>query len=115
MAGTHIMIRLVDDWVLTPSRRELLHLVRAVHRVFADAPLLAFQCVDTHLHLLVACSRSVAGPRTRALESGLRRSISRNVAFERARLKPVANQWHLQNAFWYVLRQFDHHGVVPDP
>jgi hypothetical protein len=115
MPGTHIVIRLVHDWVLAPSRREQLLLVRMVHPVFGRQPLLAFHCVDTHLHLVLAREHSVAGPIARALENGLRRTITKKVAFETADLVPVADQWHLQNAFWYVLRQIEHHGLVPDP
>ena len=113
--GTHIMIRSDDDRVLAPSDAARRALARAVYRVAAPYPLLAFGAADNHLHLVVLCDRRMAAQFAGRLLRGLRWALDLQVAFFPVRYKELADQHHLVSAFHYVLGQRNRHGVQTDP
>ncbi len=77
--------------------------------------LVAFRVADTHVHVLAATSRQGAGELARYAQSSLRQRLGIPVAFERARIRPIADEAHLRNALRYLLRQESHHGTDLDP
>ncbi len=115
MPGHHIMLRLDDGRVLARDAGARRVLSSTVLRIANPLPLLAFRTADTHLHLLLADSRPVAGELARRLEIGLWQTLRPGVPFAPARIKPVLNQRHLGNAFLYILRQEERHGLAGDP
>lgn len=113
MLGWHLTIRLRDDRVITPSRSARRRAVRIVIEQARACEMIAFHIADTHIHVLVLCDRAEAGKLARRIELAIGWGLPR--AFSRARLEPLRDQAHLRNAFDYVLRQAEHHGVLSDP
>ena len=113
--GWHVTVRSRDSRVIAPSRALRRAAVRALRRIAAAEELLAFAIVDSHIHLLLLCSRDRAGQIARALEISISRQSKAAVAFDPARFKPIADQSHLQAAFFYVLDQIRHHKITSDP
>jgi hypothetical protein len=111
----HITLRLTDGRVLAPSVAARRIVARAVLELAAAFRLIVFRAADTHLHLLVACSAGEASELARRLEIKLQGLLRFGVRFDRARIRPVVDQAHLRNAFHYVLRQQQHHGLEQDP
>jgi hypothetical protein len=111
----HLILRLVDDRVLATSTAARRGLARIVIRIAGPHGLLAFGAADTHLHVVVLARRDDAGEVARRLELALGNSLHPGVGFERARLRPIRDQRHLQSAFLYVLRQEEQHGIGADP
>ena len=111
----HLMLRLRDDRVVAttlPARRAL---ARAVLKAGRACTLLAFRAADTHLHIEAACDRVDAGQLARRVEIALSRALRLPLPFAPAHLRPILDQQHLQNTFWYILRQEPHHGTEADP
>jgi hypothetical protein len=73
------------------------------------------RCVDTHLHFVVMGDEARARECSRRLVISLHRTLGHDARFQPVRIKPIADQWHLTNVFWYVLRQERHHAVALDP
>jgi len=113
--GSHMMFRLEDDRVIAPSIRHRRALARAVYRVCAHYQLICFGAADTHLHLELAEPRERLGRFTQRLTEALRRSLRLPVRFRRPTIKPLADQYHLQNTFHYSLNQRNRHGILSDP
>lgn len=111
----HLMLRLDDQRVIAPSTPARRTLARAVHAAGAPRGLLAFRGSDTHVHVLLMCSRAEAGRAAQALACRLRRALDSDICFDRARILPVNHQSHLGNAAEYILRQDQRHGFVTDP
>jgi hypothetical protein len=111
----HVTSRLYDDRVIAPTIPERRRLARAALRIGRDAGLLAFAIADTHLHAELACDRVAAGRFAWRVELSAQAQFRPGVPFERARIRPIADQRHLANAFWYVLRQQQRHGLDVDP
>ena len=109
------MLRLRDDRVIALDLAARRTLARTVLKAGRSCGLLAFRAADTHLHLEVACSRPEAGGLARRLEIALVRALRLAVGFSPAHIRPVIDQQHLHNTFWYVLRQEQHHGTEADP
>jgi hypothetical protein len=113
--GFHITCRFNADRVLAPDVPTRRVYARAILRVGADHDLLAFRVVDTHLHAEVACDRVGAGWFARRIEQSIQARLRPGVPFSPARIRPITDQWHLQQTFHYVLRQEQRHGIVADP
>lgn len=113
--GFHLMFRADDDRVLAPSPSARRRLARAVYRVAAPFPMLAFGAADNHLHVVVLAERPVAADLARRLPSAVRPALALSVPFAPVRNKELVDQAHSKNAFHYALRQREHHGVGPDP
>lgn len=112
--GFHLVLRLQDDRVFAPSVAARRRFARVLSGFAQELPVLAWRMVDTHLHVLVLlCEEGVD-----ALVRRLRMVMARHhpgVPLLLARRLPVRNQWHLAEAFRYVLAQDAHHGVGSDP
>jgi len=113
--GWHVTLRLRRDRVLLLSPEEHRLFARVVLEQAREAGLLAFNSPDTHGHLLLVTDRATAGDVVRDVEDALQKRLDLGGPFDRARLQPVEDQRHLRNAFHYVLRQQERHGVCPDP
>ncbi len=110
-----ITLRLTEDRVLLPGSAERRTWARVVLEQAREAGLLAFHGPDTHGHLLLACPRPLAGQVVREIEAALQAHLDLPVPFERARIRPVDDVWHLQNSLHYVLGQLARHGLRQDP
>jgi len=108
-------MRVADSRVIAPSAAAR----RIAARTFLEAGelfgLLAFRVVDSHAHAVVACARTDAGEFARRVEIALRARLALGCAFDPARLKPVLDQWHLENTIRYILDQERRHGISMDP
>ncbi len=113
--GHHVTMRLADDRPLVTSSAARRIAASALLRVGDSLGLLAFAIADTHVHVLVSADRLHAGECARRIEISLQRCLAPRVRFQPARIQPVQDQAHLQNAFLYVLRQLERHGLDVDP
>lgn len=108
--GWHIIMRLRQDRRVATTREQMRTAAATMLRI-GRGTLLAFSLVDTHVHALVVSSRAAAGMFTRHVESALKQRLRLPVRFARATFREVESPWHLLNAFQYILRQDEHHGV----
>jgi hypothetical protein len=110
----HVVFRLQDDRVLAPSEAAR----RAWIRWFAAAaealPILVWRLADTHGHVVVLGDLGVAEELVRRMRIWARLGAKLPVPIEVQRTKPILSQAYLESAFWYVLRQGEHHGVEVD-
>jgi len=113
--GYHINLGATDGRVIAPNTRVQRTLARTVLTAGRDCGLLAFRAADTHLHILAACCRELAGRWLRSLSTKLRVRLKLPNGLSSAHFEPVADQRHLVNAFRYVLRQDERHGTQHDP
>jgi hypothetical protein len=113
--ASHIMLRLADDRVVLPDTAARRVAAAAILDIGRHYGLLAFRAADTHIHMLAACDRRAAGKLAHAVEVALRLRLRLAVPFAPARIKVVADQHHLHNAFGYVLRQAERHDLPIDP
>jgi hypothetical protein len=111
----HITSRLYDDRIITPTTRDRRRLARSLLRIGLDSGLLAFGIADTHLHAASVCDRVTAGQLARRAELAAQGLFRYGVPFESARIRPIHDQAHLRNAFWYILRQQQRHDIATDP
>jgi hypothetical protein len=112
--GHQVVLRLADDKILAPSvsaRRRLASVVLSVARPFG---LLSFRWSDTHGHLLTTEERAEAAEVARRVEIALQLAFAPGVPFERCRVTPIKDPWHLKSTFVYLLKQDDHHGFQHD-
>jgi hypothetical protein len=79
------------------------------------AGLLVFRLPDSHLHVVLLCSRERAGRFAHDVEVALRRRLCLPVRFAPAHLVEIKDQAHLENVVDYVLRNQEHHGAAADP
>jgi len=113
--GTQLMYRLEDDRVLCRFMRERRRVARSFLERDPELPLLAFGAADTHLHSLLAAAGDVAREFARRVEISIQRALGPGVPFSRVHSKPIRDQHHLGNTFFYVLDQERRHGLAPDP
>ena len=113
--GFHIEMKLADGRVLVTSIAERRLLARIVLDKGRDCGLLAMRAPDTHLHVVAACTRRVAGVFVSRVRRSLRQRLDLPVRFAAPYIEPIRDQRHLYNASRYVFRQDEHHGVDVDP
>jgi hypothetical protein len=113
--GYHIMLRLTDDRVLAPSTAERRTLARQVFRAARPFAMTAFRAADNHVHLEVIGDERAAIEVARRTKIALVTGLGLEVAFERARLKPIFDQAHLGAVVGYMFNQEAHHGIGCDP
>lgn len=113
--GFHVTMRLADDRVIAPSMGVRRRIARIVRRFGADAGLLSFRVVDSHIHLLLLCGRRPAAECARRVALSIQAAVPPGALFEPCRCRPFTDAAHLRNAFDYVLRQNERHGVAHDP
>jgi hypothetical protein len=110
----HVILRLRDDRVIAPDVAARRRLARAVLGRGRGRGLLCFRAADTHVHILALGERGAAAELARRIEIALALGLGHCVGFSQAYIRPVESQRHLLRAFWYVLRQDEHHGVDGD-
>ena len=115
MIAQHLMLRLADDRVLTPTTAASRAFARAVLDIGEAGGLLAFRAADTHAHVVLLGDRDAAGQIGRRLEVRLRWALDLPVPFSPLHIRSIASQAHLHNAFRYVLAQDLRHGTGHDP
>jgi hypothetical protein len=113
--GFHITFRLLPDRNIAPSPAARRLLARTIAKVARPFPVLAFRWADTHGHVLVVCTREVAGELARRIEIALQHALKPGVPFAPAFFTPIADLHHLRSAFAYILKQDDRHGFANDP
>jgi hypothetical protein len=113
--GWHITIRPATEQLLCTTDAERRRFARTVHRLGRDRGLFVFNVADTHGHLGVVCDRATAGRLAHDLEAALGAALGLAGGFAPARLSPLRDIWHRENAFFYILRQQAHHGLAADP
>jgi hypothetical protein len=59
--------------------------------------------------------RVAAGELVRRVQLGLQGVLRPGDGFERARVRPIVDQQHLERTCWYIQRQRDSHGCGHDP
>ncbi len=111
----HMTTRLRDDRVIAPTVAQRRTLASIVFRQARKERLLAFSAPDTHMHILVANGRTAAGKLAHRVEVAVKRRLQLEVGFSQAEFEPVRDQSHLRNAFIYIMRQYQRHGVQSDP
>ncbi len=110
----HLVFRSVDGRVLAPDVRAQRAVAEVCHAVGEPRGLLAFRASGDHLHLQAACEREEAGKLARVVAGTLTRRLDLP-GFAPAHLTACADQRHLEEAFYYVLRNAEKHGVTGDP
>jgi len=114
-SGFHIRLRLRDDRVIAPTIEHRRVLARIVFSQAREERLLAFGAPDTHGHLEAAVDRQTAGQLAHRIEVAAHYELGLGVSFAPAYFEPIRNQNHLKNAFIYILKQNQRHGVQSDP
>lgn len=110
--GQHIVLRYEDDRVMAPSKAARRAFARILSR---ESRPLAYRVTDTHAHMLVLGDPAEARQVVRRASIAITRSpILPRAILAPARIRPVRDPWHLGNAFLYVLRQDQRHGVDGD-
>jgi len=110
----HLTFRAVDGRNLTPTSAACRALASLALTHGERHGLLAFRASGDHLHVLAADNRAGAGLLARTLAGALTRRLGLP-GFEPARLRPVEDRRHLENAFFYILRNADKHHADHDP
>jgi hypothetical protein len=111
----HIMLRLIDSRVIATNVAARRELARTVLEVGNSYRLIALGGADTHIHAEALCSLRDANQFARSVEVKLGYRLCLPIRFERARIKPIEDQGHLNHTFNYCLRQEQHHGTELDP
>lgn len=109
--GFHVTMRLEDDRPVATSVADLRAIARIVNEQGDRRELLDFGTADNHLHSALATDRDSAGAFARHVESGLRQALRLGSRFRTASIRPIHDQQHAYNTFWYLLRQDSHHGL----
>jgi hypothetical protein len=108
--GEHIRCRLRNDGPIATSVPARRIVARTVLRIGFSFDLLSFSLVDTHLHIEKAGQEGGA-EYARRVEGVLTKKLGFELGFERVRVDPVKDIWHLYRLFTYVLSQGKRHGV----
>ncbi len=112
--GFHLILRLGDDRVIAPSRVLRRRWASELCALAREFDVIAWKLADTHLHIVVLGTLTRAEELIRRLRIWVSAALRPGVPLEVQRTKPLAGQSHLESAFFYVLRQDDHHGVETD-
>lgn len=112
--GYHLVFRAVDSRVIAPDVASQRCLAEVIHAVGEPRGLLAFRASGDHLHVEAVCDRATAGRLGQAVASGLTQRLGLP-GFAPVYVEPLADQRHLENVFFYVLRNTEKHGVGNDP
>ncbi len=89
-------------------------LISAILAAGKNHGLLVAGAADTHAHAVAKGARR-PDRLAAATQWRLRTARGDGVRLEPTRVTEVRDQWHLQNAFFYALKQAQHHAVGGDP
>ncbi|MES2643651.1 MAG: hypothetical protein V4850_29465 [Myxococcota bacterium] len=113
--GFHLVFRAVDSRVLASDPAAQRALAVTTHRVGEGFGLYAFRAAGDHFHVTALCDRAAAGRFAQALGSALTQALDLPSGFAPTFLKPMEHQGHVEEAFAYVHRNAEKHGVGNDP
>lgn len=108
--GENIRCRLRNDGPIATTVEARRLVARTVLEIGRPFELLSFRLVDTHLHAAKGGEEGGA-EFARRLEGALTKRLGLELGFERVRVDPVQDIWHLYRLFTYVLKQGSRHGV----
>lgn len=112
--GYHLTLRLEDDRSIATTAAAHRVLARVVLEQGEKRGLLAFGAADNHLHAELATDRATAGDFAQYVAISLRWQLALAARFEPARVRPLIDQRHAYNTFFYVLRQEARHALKHD-
>jgi hypothetical protein len=112
--GYHLNFRAEDSRVLAPDVAAQRRVAEVLHAVGEGYGLLAFRAAGDHLHVAAACDRTEAGKLARSVAGQLTQRLALP-GFLPAHFTPCRDQRHLEEVFFYVLRNAEKHGVSNDP
>ncbi len=112
MEHWHCMLSNEERTTLFPDEARMRAGVRAVVRVTAEE-LVAFNLVDSHIHLVLHGTRERVGRLMQA--AGLALCVPACARLSAARIKPVNGRGHMEKLIGYVLAQDWHHGTYRHP
>jgi hypothetical protein len=110
----HLTFRCVDSRVVAPDVPAQRRVASVIHRVGEPYGLLAFRAAGDHLHLAATCDRADAGKLARSVAGQLTKHLDLP-GFLPTHFTPCFEQAHAEEAFLYVLRNAEKHGVTNDP
>jgi hypothetical protein len=110
----HLVFRTVDGRVIAPGVAAQRTLASACHDIGERSGIVAFRASGDHLHLQAVCDRAEAGALARRVAGSLTRRLTLP-GFAPAHLTPCRHQGHVEETFFYILRNTDKHGVTNDP
>ncbi|MES2642821.1 MAG: hypothetical protein V4850_25280 [Myxococcota bacterium] len=113
--GFHLVFRARDSRVLAPDTAAQRILAVTTHRIGERYGLYAFRASGDHLHTANLCDRAEAGHFAQCVSSALTQALSISGGFAPTFVKPMADQFHLEEVFRYVHRNAEKHGVANDP
>lgn len=113
--GNHVMIRLASGQVLAPTSTQRRKLASIILYQARELGLLAFSVSDNHVHALLVCDHASATEFARRIELSWQALNHFGVPFAHCHIKPIFEQTHLYNTFFYILRQDQRHGTHLDP
>ncbi len=113
--GFHLVFRARDSRILVPDTASQRTLATITHRIGERYGLCAFRASGDHLHATALCDREAAGRFAQALGAALTQALPVPAGFGPTFLKPMIDQRHVDEAFHYVLRNTEKHGVGNDP
>ncbi len=111
----HLILRPKADRGIANTARALRDAARLTFEQGERYGLLAFRIVDSHAHVLLACTRAETGRFAQRLGSCLTQTLPVLGGFGPGRVLAINDRRHLANALRYVFRQEEHHGVWLDP
>ena len=110
----HLVFRTVDGRVIAPGGAAQRTIASACHDIGERSGVVAFRASGDHLHLQAVCDRAEAGALARRVAGSLTRRLTLR-GFAPAHLTPCRHQGHVEETFFYILRNTDKHGVTNDP
>ncbi|MCP4873825.1 MAG: hypothetical protein GY898_34485 [Proteobacteria bacterium] len=113
--GSHLMMRLKDGRVIANNAAARCHVAESMLTVGRPFEVVVFRLVDDHLHAVTMNDGPAGRELGRRVEISLQHRLKPGVGFSEVYVKPVVDQRHLRNLFWYCLGQEKHHGVELDP
>lgn len=113
--GYHVTLRLQDDRPIATSVAGLRTLARVVLEQGETHGLLAFGAADNHIHAELVTDRRTVGAFAHHVETSLHWRLALAAPFEPARVRPLVDQRHAYNTFFYVQRQEARHALEHDP
>jgi hypothetical protein len=109
--GYHVMLRLGDEGLIATTTQDRLAAAGIMIRQGRSRRLLACAVVDGRAHAILLCSRAGAGEYAGRTATAMRTLLKLDLAFDRARIKPIHDVRQLESLFQLVIGQDEHEGT----